>query len=71
MRVCSTEARSRSQFKRAVAALPPDHGPLTREEALIEASKGLMSIIVNPEEFGTTEEREFHAGSWERRRHAV
>lgn len=33
----------------------------TREEALIEASRGLASIIANPEEFRPVEERYFKA----------
>ena len=33
----------------------------TREEALIEASKGLVSILANPNEFRSLEERYFKA----------
>jgi SHS2 domain-containing protein len=44
---------------------PSDIGILaraaTREEALIEASKGLVSILVNPENFRPKEERYFKA----------
>src|SRR5215813_11212100 len=44
---------------------------LTREEALVEASRGLTSIIANTDGLGATEERELHAHGPDQAAHIV